>query len=112
MKTDDVEWGTDHYDFLLEGVPTLVAEQEEANYLTNYHAVSDTFDKVDMPQLKKHVAEMTVLVFGMANAKERLGPRLTRAQIDKILRDTKSDEQMKPLGIWAEWENGRRGRAK
>jgi len=112
LKTDNVEWGTDHYDFLLEGVPTLVAEQEEANYLANYHATSDTFDKVDMPQLKKHVAEMTVLAFGMANAKERVGSRLTRAQIDKILRDTKSDEQMKPLGIWEEWEKGKRGRAK
>ncbi|MGC2197883.1 MAG: M20/M25/M40 family metallo-hydrolase [Terriglobales bacterium] len=112
LKTDDVEWGTDHYDFLLEGVPTLVAEQEEGNYLTNYHATSDTYDKVDIPQLKKHVAEMTVVAFGIANAKDRLGARLTHAQIDKILRDTHSDEQMKPLGIWAEWQSGKRGRAK
>ena len=53
----DMEWGTDHFDFMLEGVPTFVAEQDEANYLENYHAVSDTYDKVDFPQLKKHVAE-------------------------------------------------------
>jgi carboxypeptidase Q len=112
LKTDEVEWGTDHYDFMLEGVPTLVAEQEEGNYLANYHATSDTFDKVDIPQLKKHVAEMTVVAFGIANAKERLGPRLTHAEIDKIFRDTHSEELMKPLGIWAEWQNGKRGRAK
>jgi carboxypeptidase Q len=112
LKTDDVEWGTDHYDFLLEGVPTLVAEQEEANYLENYHATSDTYDKVDFPQLKKHVAEMTVVTYGVANARERIGPRLTRPQTDKILRDTHSDKQMKLLGIWAEWESGKRGRAK
>jgi Zn-dependent M28 family amino/carboxypeptidase len=112
LKTDDVEWGTDHYDFMLEGVPTLVAEQEESNYLVNYHATSDTFDKVDIPQLKKHVAEMTVVVFGIANAKDRLGARLTRAEIDKIFRDTHSDQLMKPLGIWAEWQSGKRGRAK
>src|ERR1700751_2054604 len=112
LKTDDVEWGTDHYDFLLEGVPTLVAEQEEGNYLPNYHATSDTYDKVDIPQLKRHVAEMTVVAYGIANARERVGPRLTRPQIDKILRDTHSDEQMKLLGIWAEWESGKRGRAK
>ena len=74
LKTDDVEWGTDHYDFLLEGVPTLVAEQAEANYLENYHATSDTYDKVDIPQLKKHVAEMTVVAYGLANARERIGP--------------------------------------
>ena len=48
-----MEWGTDHFDFMLEGVPTFVADQEEANYLENYHAVSDTYDKVDFAQLKK-----------------------------------------------------------
>ena len=53
----DMEWGTDHFDFMLEGVPTFVADQDEDNYLENYHAVSDTFDKVDIAQLKKHVAE-------------------------------------------------------
>lgn len=111
LKTDDVEWGTDHYDFMLEGVPSLVAIQDAGNYLENYHATSDTLDKVDMTQLKKHVAEMTVIAYGIANARDRL-PRLTHAQIDKILRDTHSDEQMKPLGIWAEWESGKRGRAK
>jgi carboxypeptidase Q len=110
LTTDDVEWGTDNFDFLLEGVPTLVANQEEGNYLVNYHATSDTFDKVDMPQLKKHTAVMTVVAFGMANAAERIGPRYTRAQIEKELRDTHAYEQMKPLGLWTEWESGKRGR--
>jgi carboxypeptidase Q len=110
LTTDDVEWGTDNFDFLLEGVPTMVANQEEGNYLVNYHAVSDTFDKVDMPTLKKHTAEMTVLAFGIANARDRVGPRLTRPQVDKTLHDTHVDEQLKALGIWAEWESGKRGR--
>ena len=34
----------------------LLPNQEEANYLINYHATSDTFDKVDFPQLKKNEA--------------------------------------------------------
>ena len=46
---------------MLEGVPTFVADQEEANYMENYHAISDTYDKVDFPQLKKHVAEAAAL---------------------------------------------------
>src|SRR5438445_5269523 len=66
--TTDAGWGTDNFDFMLEGVPTLVANQEEANYLVNYHASSDTFDKVDLPQLKKHVAEAATVVFAIANA--------------------------------------------
>jgi hypothetical protein len=112
LTTEDVEWGTDNFDFLLEGVPTVVANQEEGNYLENYHAVSDTYDKVDIPQLKKHVAEMTVVAFGIADAPERIGPRLNHADIQKILVDTHADEQLKPLGIWDEWENGKRGREK
>jgi carboxypeptidase Q len=112
LTTDDVEWGTDNFDFLLEGVPTMVANQEEGNYLVNYHAVSDTFDKVDIAELKKHTAEMTVLTFGIANAKERIGPRLTHAQIEKTLLDTHADEPLKAMGIWPEWQNGKRGRAK
>jgi Zn-dependent M28 family amino/carboxypeptidase len=110
LTTDDVEWGTDNFDFLLEGVPTLVANQAEGNYLVNYHATSDTFDKVDIPQLKKHVAVMTVVAFGIANARDRIGARFTRAQIEKELLDTRADQQLKPMGIWTEWESGKRGR--
>ena len=112
LTTDDIEWGTDHYDFLLEGVPTLVANQEEGNYLENYHATSDTYDKVDFAQLKKHVAEMAVVTYGMANSADRIGPRLSRPEIEKTFLDTHSDELMKKMGIWAEWESGKRGRAK
>ena len=112
LTTNDIEWGTDHYDFLLEGVPTLVANQEEGNYLVNYHATSDTYDKVDFTQLKKHVAEMAVVAYGIANAAERIGPRLSRPAIEKIFLDTHSDDLMKKMGIWAEWESGKRGRAK
>ena len=54
--TNNAMTGTDHYDFMMEGMPTLVANQAEANYLVNYHATSDTFDKVDFSQLKKNEA--------------------------------------------------------
>src|ERR1700723_1894052 len=76
----DIEWGTDHFDFMLEGVPTFVADQLEANYLENYHAVSDTYDKVDFPQLKKHVAEAAQLSVALADLPEKIGPRFTHEQ--------------------------------
>src|SRR6202166_1590453 len=44
QHTADASFGTDNFDFLLEGVPTFVANNEIANYLANYHAASDTFD--------------------------------------------------------------------
>jgi Zn-dependent M28 family amino/carboxypeptidase len=105
------EWGTDHYDFMLEGVPTMVAEQQEANYLINYHASSDTFDKVDMDQLKKHVAEAAVLTFGIANDPERIGPRLTHAQIEQTMHESHFDDLMKTFGTWEAWQQGKLGRA-
>jgi hypothetical protein len=105
------EWGTDHFDFMLEGVPTFVAEQEEANYLINYHAMSDTFDKVDLAQLKKHVAEAAALTFAIAYAPERIGPRLHHAQIEQTMVETHLDELMKTFGMWQPWQEGKWGRA-
>jgi carboxypeptidase Q len=106
----NAEAGTDHFDFMLEGVPTFVAEQEEANYLENYHATSDTYDKVDFPQLKKHVAEAAELTFALANAADHVGPRLKRAQIEQTLHETHLDQEMKEMGMWDDWANRKRGR--
>ncbi len=108
----DIEWGTDHFDFLLEGVPTFVAEQQEANYLENYHAISDTYDKVDFPQLKKHVAEAATLSLELADMDEKVGPRLTHDQIEQTMRDTNSVEMFKAFGLWDDWQSGKRGRQK
>ncbi len=108
----DMEWGTDHFDFMLEGVPTFVADQQEANYLENYHAISDTYDKVDFPQLKKHVAEAAVLAYELANLNEKVGPRLTHDQIEQTMRETNSVDLFKAFGIWDDWQSGKRGRQK
>jgi carboxypeptidase Q len=104
------ELGTDHYDFMLEGVPTFVADQEEANYMENYHATTDTFDKVDFVQLKKNAAEAAVLTFALANAADRVGPRLNRAQIEQTLHESHLDQELKDTGMWDEWASGKRGR--
>ncbi len=109
LKTD-MEWGTDHFDFMLEGVPTFVADQEEANYLENYHAVSDTYDKVDFGQLRKHVAEAAEFSFALANLPQKIGPRYSRAQIEQSMRETGSDQQFKAAGMWDAWASGKLGR--
>ncbi|HEY1676184.1 MAG TPA: M20/M25/M40 family metallo-hydrolase [Candidatus Sulfotelmatobacter sp.] len=111
LKTD-MEWGTDHFDFMLEGVPTFVADQEEANYLENYHAVSDTYDKVDFPQLKKHVAEAAALSVELADLPEKIGPRFTHDQIQQTIVETHSEEMFKAFGLWDDWMSGKRGRSK
>jgi carboxypeptidase Q len=108
--TYDASFGTDNFDFLLEGVPTLVANQEEANYLPNYHAASDTLDKVDMRELKLHTVLAALTAWGIADRTELLGKRLTRPEIETQMKETGLDQQMKTLGYWDVWQSGARGR--
>ncbi len=108
--TYDASFGTDNFDFLLEGVPTLVANQEEANYLPNYHAASDTLDKVDMRELKLHTVLAALTAWGIADRAEPLGKRLARAELDVLVKETGLDQQMKLLGYWDAWQTGARGR--
>jgi carboxypeptidase Q len=103
--------GTDNFDFLLSGVPNLVANQDWAPYLPDYHAESDTFDAVDAREARANAAIASALVWGLANADGRL-PRQSKAEVDKLLKDTKLDEQMKAMGQWDDWIAGRRGVSK
>jgi len=101
---------TDNFDFLLEGVPTLVVNQEPANYVLNYHAASDTFDKVDMVQLKRQVAIAAVTAYALADRSEPIAPRQSRAEVEELMRETGLAEEMKVLGLWPAWVSGQRGR--
>jgi hypothetical protein len=108
--TPDASFGTDNFDFLLEGVPTLVANQEVSNYLVNYHAASDTLDKVDIRELKLNTALAALTAWGIADRIEPLGKRLTRADLNVLVKETGLDQQMNLLGYWNAWQTGTRGR--
>ncbi len=109
-NTLDTEIGTDNFDFFLEGVPTLVAAQQPANYLINYHAYSDTFDKVDLKQLRKNTALAAVTVYALADREQALGRRLSRPEVEALLERTEAAAQMRQMGLWGPWERGERGR--
>jgi carboxypeptidase Q len=108
--TLDGDIGTDNWDFLLEGVPTMVADQEEANYLPNYHAASDTLDKVDFRELKANAVIAAVTAWGVADRPEPIGKRYSRAEIEQQLKETGIDQKMKDQGVWQLWQNGVHGR--
>ncbi|HEV2298048.1 MAG TPA: M20/M25/M40 family metallo-hydrolase [Candidatus Acidoferrales bacterium] len=110
QNTFDAGADTDNFDFLLEGVPTLEATQEPDDYMMNYHASSDTFDKVDFAQLKQNEAVAAVTAYAIADLDDRLGPRQTRAQIEQLMRATGLDQQLKKMGAWDLWAKGIRGR--
>ena len=110
--TLDGDIDSDQWDFALEGIPTLESIQDEANYLPNYHAASDTFDKVDIRELKVNAVIAALTAWGIADRAEPLGKRLSHAEVEQWLQDTGLDEKMKQRGYWESWQNGTRGRQK
>jgi len=101
--------GTDNFDFMIQGVPNLVGFQSDANYASNYHAESDTFDKVDQQQVRLNSAITAAVIWGFANDTERL-PRQTHDEIQALMDGTDLEQQMKNLAVWDGWANGTRGR--
>lgn len=108
--TYDADTGSDHFDFYMEGVPTLAANQESADFVANYHAASDSLDKVDMRNLKLNTVIAALTAWGVADRAEALGKRLTRAEIELHLKETGVDKQLKLFGLWDAWQSGERGR--
>ncbi len=105
-------FGSDHFDFLLEGVPALLAVQDTSEYVPTYHSSADTFDKVNFADLRHQVSIAAVTVLNLANQPERLGRRLSRREIKSLMRRTELDDQLKFLGLWDDWKSGERGRRK
>lgn len=101
--------GTDNYDFMMQGVANLVANMASANYGPNYHARSDTFDKVDLEQLRLNAAIAAAVTWGFAND-EIPWRRQSRAEIQELVDSTDLGEQMKTFGVFEAWERGERGR--
>jgi carboxypeptidase Q len=110
VHTVDAFVGTDNYDYLVEGVPTLVANQDAAPYLPDYHAESDTFDKADLRELKSNAAIAGILAWNLADAAGPLPPRQSRAEVEALLKATGLAEQMKTFGLWEDFARGARGR--
>jgi hypothetical protein len=101
--------GTDNLDFMLEGVLNLVANQESANYGPNYHAASDTFDKVDQRQLRVNAAVAAAVAWGFAET-DASWKRQGRAEIEALVEGTSLRAQLESFGLYELWRSGARGR--
>lgn len=102
--------GTDNYDFMMEGIANLVANQASANYGPNYHAATDTFEKVDLRQLRMNAAIAAAVTWGFANM-DLLLPRQSRTELEQLIDRTDLRTQMARFGLWKSWRAGERGRA-
>jgi acetylornithine deacetylase/succinyl-diaminopimelate desuccinylase-like protein len=107
--TFDAKAGRDNLDFLLEGVPTLMANQSRAGAAQNPGTALNAFDKINIAELKRHVAIAAVTAYAIADAERRIGPRQSRAEIEQLIKDTGLGDEMKLEGIWPAWESGERG---
>ncbi len=103
--------GTDNFDFMLQGVGNLVANHLSASYGINYHAASDTYDKVDIPQLKKNAAIVATVALGYANMdKEKVTwKKQSRTEIQNLFDEHKLEFTMRMFNVWEPWISGERG---
>jgi len=101
--------GTDNFDFMLEGVANLVANQESANYGPNYHASSDTFDKVDLRQLHANAAVVAAAIYAFAEA-DVTWARQSRADVERLVDSTSLKQQMISFHVFDAFAEGTRGR--
>lgn len=108
--TNDATLDSDNYDFLLEGVPNLLANQDEAAYASDRHTAADVYDKIDLASLKRNTAIAGVLIFGLAERATPLGPRLSRPDIEALLERTGVAASMRQADLWRLWQDGSRGR--
>ena len=101
--------GTDNLDFMLQGVPNLVANHKPYNYGLNYHASSDTYDKVDLKALKINSAIIGAMTLGMANKEELPLKRWNRSEVSQMMEEQSLEFSMRMFDLWNAWLNEERG---
>jgi carboxypeptidase Q len=106
----DTETSEGALSFLLEGVPTLQAAPQSPSYSRDVHSASDTFEKVDIPELRREVAISAVTAYALADSNERVGARQSRADIERLITATGLAKNMQEDGTWTAWKSGERGR--
>ncbi len=102
--------GTDAFDFLVEGVPTVTALQVPRTYNFDSTDAAGTPDKIDIAVLKRNTAIVAVTAFGIAERAAPVGRRQSRSQIGSLLKATGLEQFMKGTSLWPLWESGERGR--
>ena len=107
--TSALATGTDTFDFMLQGIATVVPLQAAANYPSNYHAASDTFDKVDPVQLRLNAAILATLTYGFANT-DLSWTRHDAKQVATLVDSLELSDLQKQYPPWSDWLAGTRGR--
>jgi hypothetical protein len=109
QSISELATGTDTFDFMLQGIATTVPFQAASNYPSNYHAESDTFDKVDQAQLRINASIIATLTYGFAETDVNW-QRHNRKQVEVLIDSLELSDTQKEFPPWQGWLAGSRGR--
>lgn len=104
----DAETGiiSDHFPFLLEGVPALIGVQDLSDFGWTYHSESDTLDKVRLSDLLQSAEMAAALVTSIADSGERFGEHWGPERVLRWLKHRRLDDHLRFLGVWDSWRPG------
>jgi len=108
--TVDAKLRPDSLGFLLEGIPTLVANENLENRVPRVTTDTGTLDAATLRELKRHVAIAAITAYALADAPQRIGPRQSRAEVEQLMKDTGLEQEIKREGLRPAGESGERGR--
>jgi carboxypeptidase Q len=95
-----ITFDTDHGFFMLQGIPSLDMEVDMKSYDEIHHTVGDTLDKVDSHPLQDGTALLAVTAWAIAQNPQRVGPRLSQKDVDKLIAPDGLSEYVRHLGEW------------
>ena len=95
-------WGSDHFPFYAEGVPTLGVGGEAVNPDARLygHTRADTADKVYPRGLSEAAAVNAQVLLAVANADERPARRRTQQELEQSFVGTNLQEALALVEMW------------
>lgn len=91
---------TDDGPFILEGIPALDLNPDEATYDDVHHKATDTLDKVDRHDLTVGTAAVALAAYAIADAAQPIAPHLDRAGVAAMLAAAHLDRVLQIRGMW------------
>ena len=93
----------------LEGVPTLVATatkgEDAADHRNTANSAGLNIPSSRLRDLKRQVAIAAVATYALADAETRIGPRLSREQVEKSIASMQLLPKLRASGQLVEWES-------
>lgn len=96
----EVDFESDYGPFVLQGIPTFDLWVDESHYEEIHHKSSDTFDKMDILNLKADTVLFAVTAYVMANSAKPIAAHFSHEEIAKILEDAGYESYLTTRGDW------------